>query len=195
MNGVAPTPMFSVIRDAICDFIDQPATSKPFEDALAEYITARIRPSSSEKDHVSAADPWQQRIAAWIVGRGSVSVDDVLGDCFDIPIAQRTQANKNRVARSLRALGRERFQSRTGERREWRYRSDPLEDKITPEWLDERRESGVSFGDVLGEQGAFTERDKKRVGKILRMRGWDIRRMGARSDRERRFFPPGEGVL
>ncbi|HMF76410.1 MAG TPA: hypothetical protein VK604_12170 [Bryobacteraceae bacterium] len=50
-------------------------------------------------------DPWEEPIGRWIENRPSVSVSDVLSRCLEKPKAQWTQMDKNRVARSLKALG------------------------------------------------------------------------------------------
>ena len=67
-------------------------------------------------------DPWEQRIGDWLINRDTISVTEVLASCIDKPQIQWTQADKNRVASSLRALGWKRFQHRHGPRREGRYR-------------------------------------------------------------------------
>jgi hypothetical protein len=46
----------------------------------------------------------------------------VLEKCINKPQAQWTQGDKNRVGRSLRAVGWERYYERDGERLEWRWR-------------------------------------------------------------------------
>jgi predicted P-loop ATPase len=66
--------------------------------------------------------PWDELISRWVIGREMVCVDDVLARCIEKPKANWTQADKNTVARCLRALKWERFQERTGDIREWRYR-------------------------------------------------------------------------
>ena len=68
------------------------------------------------------ADPWQELIAGWTEPRESVSIGELLEGCLNKPQAQWMQADKNRIARSLRALGWERYQVWRGARREWRYR-------------------------------------------------------------------------
>ncbi|MEK7754512.1 MAG: virulence-associated E family protein, partial [Acidobacteriota bacterium] len=67
-------------------------------------------------------DPWQAPIGHWAEGRGDVTVEQVLEVCLEKPKAHWLQPDKNRIARCLRALGWERFQQRTGDNREWRYR-------------------------------------------------------------------------
>ena len=49
-------------------------------------------------------------------------MEDVLTICIEKVKWTWTQADKNVVARCLRALGWERYQARTGEGREWPYR-------------------------------------------------------------------------
>ena len=73
------------------------------------------------------ADTWQPIIEQWITGRESVTVEQILASCIDKPVKDWTQIDKNRVARSLKALKWERFQKRLDdESREWRYRKSPL---------------------------------------------------------------------
>jgi predicted P-loop ATPase len=67
-------------------------------------------------------DPWEELVARWSEGRTSVSISDILMRCLDKPKAQWTQTDKNRVARSLQALGWQRYRERQGMQLEWRYR-------------------------------------------------------------------------
>jgi predicted P-loop ATPase len=67
-------------------------------------------------------DPWEEVIGRWAEDRQSVSISEVLSRCLDKPQALWAQVDKNRVARSLRALGWERYRERQGSRLEWRYR-------------------------------------------------------------------------
>jgi len=70
-------------------------------------------------------DPWDEKIADWIKGRESVSVSEVLELCLEKNKGEWAQRDQNRVARSLRAKGWERYQQRTGpgpKNREHRYR-------------------------------------------------------------------------
>ena len=67
-------------------------------------------------------DPWEKRIGGWVIDKDTISVTEVLASCIGKPQTQWTQADKSRVARSLRVLGWKRFQHRHGPRREWRYR-------------------------------------------------------------------------
>jgi predicted P-loop ATPase len=67
-------------------------------------------------------DAWDGPIAAWIEGRQSVSIDEVLEVCLNKAKSTWTQSDKTRVARSLRALGWERYKAGPRAGREWRYR-------------------------------------------------------------------------
>jgi predicted P-loop ATPase len=85
-------------------------------------------------------DPWDELTANWLKqpsprddGMGhpvaafsstsdSVTVSDVLNHCIGKPQDQWSQSDKNRVARSLHALGWERYRARSAMEREWRYR-------------------------------------------------------------------------
>ncbi|HWQ57124.1 MAG TPA: virulence-associated E family protein [Bryobacteraceae bacterium] len=69
--------------------------------------------------------PWDELIGQWTAARETVSVGDVLTFCIEKPKANWTQADKNVVARALRAIGWERYRERTGNSLEWRYRRKP----------------------------------------------------------------------
>ena len=64
------------------------------------------------------SDSWEKRIGDWVIDRGTISATELLASCIGKPQTQWTQADKNRVARSLRALGWKRFQHRHGPWRE-----------------------------------------------------------------------------
>jgi predicted P-loop ATPase len=74
------------------------------------------------------ADPWQQEIAKWIEDREDVSISEILSELLCKPKAQWGQADKNRIARTLKALGWEKFQKRVrgSDARESRYRRKAL---------------------------------------------------------------------
>jgi predicted P-loop ATPase len=50
-------------------------------------------------------DAWHDKVASYIHGRESTSVDDVLGNCLGMDLAHRNQPTANRVARILVVLG------------------------------------------------------------------------------------------
>jgi hypothetical protein len=79
---------------------------------------------AAELEHVDrpGSDSWEKRIGDWVMDRDTISVTEVLASCIGKPQTQWTQADKNRVARSLRVLRWKRFQHRHGKFREWRYR-------------------------------------------------------------------------
>jgi predicted P-loop ATPase len=77
--------------------------------------------AASEAQARYEGDPWDEVIAEWSADRDSVSVPDVLGHCLNKGKETWTQADQNRVARSLTAKGWRRKQKRTGDEREWRY--------------------------------------------------------------------------
>ena len=68
------------------------------------------------------SDAWDTDIANWIGIRDTVSVAEVLAECLKKDRAQWTQTDANRVARSLRSMGWERFRERTSAGLIWRYR-------------------------------------------------------------------------
>jgi predicted P-loop ATPase len=65
---------------------------------------------------------WDGIIPAWVAGRESVSIDEVLGGCIANPAERWTQADRNAVGRTLRAIKWERFNSGTRGARHWRFR-------------------------------------------------------------------------
>jgi predicted P-loop ATPase len=67
-------------------------------------------------------DPWDELIRAWAESRDSVSVADTLRLCIEKKKDMWTQVDKNRVSRSLLALGWIRYRSGPRGSREWRYR-------------------------------------------------------------------------
>jgi predicted P-loop ATPase len=67
-------------------------------------------------------DPWDELIAGWIAGRESVSIAQVLELCIEKEKSQWTQADKNRVGRSLRAIGWRQYRERTATSLEWKFR-------------------------------------------------------------------------
>jgi predicted P-loop ATPase len=69
-------------------------------------------------------DPWEEVIGPWLESRVDVSISEVLAKCLEKAQALWTQADKNRAARCLRALGWGRYRARHGARLEWRYRKD-----------------------------------------------------------------------
>jgi predicted P-loop ATPase len=66
-------------------------------------------------------DPWDSAIQTYIGNRTSVTVDEILHDAIHLEIGRCGQAEQNRVARSLRSLGWQRKQVRTGGKRTWCY--------------------------------------------------------------------------
>jgi hypothetical protein len=81
--------------------------------------------------NIRERDPWQGLIAQWINGRSHVTIGEVLGVCLGKLPETRTQADSNRVARSLKSLKWERYQQRVGKKtREWRYRRVPSPEEI-----------------------------------------------------------------
>jgi hypothetical protein len=69
-------------------------------------------------------DPWEEVIAPWLEARTSISISEVLEKCLQKAQALWTQTDKNRAARSLKALGWERYRERQGGRLEWRYQRE-----------------------------------------------------------------------
>jgi Virulence-associated protein E-like domain len=68
-------------------------------------------------------DPWDASIASFLRGREEVTISEILTHVLEIEKGRWTQADQNRIARSLRASGWERFQARDGPQgRMWKYR-------------------------------------------------------------------------
>jgi predicted P-loop ATPase len=84
--------------------------------------SALVELAAEEQTARYQGDPWEEVIAPWLEVHTSTSVSEVLEKCLAKPQAQWTQADKNRVGRSLRALGWERYRERGRERLEWRWR-------------------------------------------------------------------------
>jgi predicted P-loop ATPase len=80
------------------------------------------RAAEQEQAERYESDPWQSTIEEWIQDRPDVSIAEVLSGALDKPKSQWTQVDQNRVSRVLTALGWEKFQKRTGELRERRWR-------------------------------------------------------------------------
>jgi putative DNA primase/helicase len=90
----------------------------------SDELTAKA--AAEQRDRYDA-DPWQSIVEKSICGLAYVTVEQILGTCLQKPEKDWTQTDKNRVARSLKALGCERYQQRLDDaRREWRYRVSPL---------------------------------------------------------------------
>jgi predicted P-loop ATPase len=64
-------------------------------------------------------DPWDDNIRRWAEGRADISIDQVLTVCLEMPKHQWTQVHKNRIARSLRAQGWERFRGPIEDNHQW----------------------------------------------------------------------------
>jgi predicted P-loop ATPase len=69
-------------------------------------------------------DPWDDSIRRYLAIRSDVSIGEILTDCLKKEIGPSIHADQLRVVRSLRSQSWERYRSRSGEVREWRYRPD-----------------------------------------------------------------------
>lgn len=78
--------------------------------------------AEEEQDSRYEQDPWQSLIEEFVKSRDDVTVPVVLAQCIGKPEKDWTQADQNRVARTLRAMKWERFRARIDGQREWRYR-------------------------------------------------------------------------
>jgi len=90
-------------------------------------------------------DAWDEPIAGYAENRDSVSVEEVLR-FLDKPIGTWTQYDKTRVARSLKALGWERYRSGSKHARQWRYRPRSVShpDGVSQMMSQSNHESGSS---------------------------------------------------
>jgi predicted P-loop ATPase len=75
-----------------------------------------------------AGDPWDGVISRFTASRNEVTVTEVLRDCLHLEMSRWGQAEQNRVARSLKSMGWERKQRRTGDERDWIYRRPMTDD-------------------------------------------------------------------
>jgi predicted P-loop ATPase len=100
---------------------------------------ALIQSAAEETQQRYEADPWDDLIGPWLSDpiervdqngqpvtklestRESVTIKDILIHCIGKRPEMWSQADQNRVARSLREKGWNRKQKRTGAEREWRY--------------------------------------------------------------------------
>jgi predicted P-loop ATPase len=110
--------------------------------------TAELTKAAEEQQAIRyEGDPWDEVISAWVSAPAarwfgqepagpmdsdaeSVTVQDILTHCIGKRQDQWTQVDKNRVARSLRALGFERYRrrARSGDGLQWRYRRSDWRD-------------------------------------------------------------------
>jgi predicted P-loop ATPase len=80
------------------------------------------REAAEEQANRYEGDPWDELILTWARERDSVSIADVLTVCLEKKKDMWTQADRNRVARCLRAHGWSRFNAGPRQAREWRYK-------------------------------------------------------------------------
>jgi len=87
------------------------------------WITSRQAQGDAEQHQREryAGDAWDEPIGAYIAGRASVTIGEILRDAVHLDIGRWGQAELNRVARCLRSLKWHRRQVRTGDRRQWHY--------------------------------------------------------------------------
>jgi predicted P-loop ATPase len=95
-----------------------------FEGGASWWVdsTDLARLAEQEQSARYEGDAWDSEIAEYARVRESLSVAEVMGDCLKKERALWSQTDSNRVARSLRSMGWERYQERSGAGRQWRYR-------------------------------------------------------------------------
>jgi predicted P-loop ATPase len=84
-------------------------------------------------DPVQRCEAGGHPLTPWNSTSGSVTVSDILTHALNKPCGQWTQADKNRVARSLRSRGWERCRERSRNSLSWRYRRMTGPDRSSPE--------------------------------------------------------------
>lgn len=118
-----------------CSRIDLAALKQDRDQLWAEALTlyqdreswwldsaALVTAAAAEQADRFEEDPWHEPIANWVEHRSDVSIEQVLTSCLEKKKADWSQSDKNRIARTLRVLGFERYRDRIGNQREWRYR-------------------------------------------------------------------------
>jgi predicted P-loop ATPase len=83
---------------------------------------AMIAAATIEQEDRYEGGVWDEPIYAWIEGRTSVSIEEILELCIKKPQAQWTQSDRICVARSLRAAHWARYKTGPRSAREWRYK-------------------------------------------------------------------------
>lgn len=79
--------------------------------------------ANEEQEARRHRDAWEELVTRYVVGRESVSINEILSEEFNIAKGERTQLHANRAASSLKAIGWERYQQRHQDgSRTWRYR-------------------------------------------------------------------------
>jgi predicted P-loop ATPase len=91
-----------------------------WDDVIIRYLAETSVPVKNGEDIVG----WRNTKRAEALS--DVSVGDVLKDALHIAPGKWTQADQNRVSKSLRSMGFERYQRKAGGQREWRYRRSPV---------------------------------------------------------------------
>ena len=78
-----------------------------FDGGASWWLTDASEVSGARKQQEArrVADEWENPIAAFITGKGDVSIGEILADVFFLEKAKWTQLEQNRVARCLTALG------------------------------------------------------------------------------------------
>jgi predicted P-loop ATPase len=95
-----------------------------FQDGQPWWLTSTkvIAAARNEQEERYVADPWDDLITQYLECRNDTSIAEILGEALHLEAAKRTQVDQNRVSRCLRSSGWIKYQHRTDERREWRYR-------------------------------------------------------------------------
>jgi predicted P-loop ATPase len=78
--------------------------------------------ASDEQEKRRISDPWETAVTNFVESLADTSITEILiGEKFQMKLADIGQTEQNRVARVLHRLGFTRYQKRNGEKREWRY--------------------------------------------------------------------------
>jgi predicted P-loop ATPase len=89
--------------------------------------TTLTESAAEEQQERYDEDPWQSVIADWVQDREYVTSKQILRQCLEKQPSMWSQADKNRVARCLRAIGwtRKKGPADESRQREWRYYPGP----------------------------------------------------------------------
>jgi predicted P-loop ATPase len=96
-----------------------------FEDGEPWWLDSKklVEIAADEQLDRYEGDVWGTAIEEYIAGRlGSVSVSEILREALKRDLAVCGQADMNRIARTLQALGWQKYRERDGSKLQWRYR-------------------------------------------------------------------------
>jgi predicted P-loop ATPase len=80
--------------------------------------------AEEQQDQRYQADAWQEEIEDYVIGRSSISIEEILKGVFGLTVDRWGQIEQNRAARCMRKMGWSRVQVRDGKKRKWVYRRE-----------------------------------------------------------------------